>query len=45
MAFWPGQGCDAMAPGRGVVLTYAEAPDLNATTVELGHRVLFPESN
>ena len=39
------QGCDAMAPGRGVLLTYAEPPGLNATTVELGERVLVPESN
>jgi len=41
----PRQGCDAMALGRGLVLTYAEPPDLNATTVELGERVLLPESS
>jgi hypothetical protein len=41
----PRQGCDAMALGRGVVLTYAGPPDLNAITVELGDRVLLPESS
>ena len=41
----PRQGCDAMALGRGVVLTYAGPPDLNAITVELGERVLMPEGS
>ena len=41
----PRQGCDAVGVGRGVVLTYAELPDLNTPTVELGERVLLPESS
>jgi hypothetical protein len=39
----PRQGCDAMAVGRGMALTFAEPTDPKAITVELGARVLLPE--
>ncbi len=39
----PRQGCDAMAVGRGMVLTFAEPADPTAITVELGDTILLPE--
>ncbi len=39
----PRQGCDAMAVGRGMVLTFAEPTDPTAITVELGDTILLPE--
>lgn len=39
----PRQGCDAMALGRGMVLTFAAPTDPTAITVELGERILLPE--
>lgn len=41
----PRQGCDAMAVGRGVVLTFAEPTDPATISVELGERVLLPEAS
>ena len=41
----PRQGCDVVGVGRGIVLTFAVPTDPNAITVELGERVLLPESS
>lgn len=39
----PRQGCDAMALGRGMVLTFADRTDPKDITIELGETVLLPE--
>lgn len=41
----PRQGCDAMAVGRAVVLTFAEPADPAVITVVLGDTVLLPETS
>jgi len=38
----PRQGCDAMAVGRGMVLTFAQPTDPKAISIELGATVLLP---
>jgi len=39
----PRKGCDALAVGRGLVLTYAGPVDPRAIDVTLGEQVLLPE--
>jgi len=39
----PRQGCDAMAVGRGMVLTFPAPTDPKAITVALGPMILLPE--
>lgn len=41
----PREGCDAMAVGRGMVLTFADPVDPAGITVDLGDRVLLPEES
>lgn len=41
----PRQGCDAMAVGRGMVLTFAKPAKPEEISVELAERVLLPEAS